>query len=227
MKRFYKSAAVKRAGDGFGVTLDDRPVKTPSGAPLVLATAALAQAIAAEWAGQGDTVDRRSMPLTGLANTALDHGTAERAAILKQLGAFAGHDLVCYRASEPPELVAREARAWDAPLQWARSRYGLDLQVTLGTLSVPQPGASALEPALSRFDEFRLTGLLAAAGILKSVVLALSLADGRLDAASAHAAGHVDALFQAEKWGRDSEAEARLKALLKELEDAERFMRLT
>ncbi len=228
MKRFYKAVEVKQAGAAFGIALDGRPVKTPGGEVIALRSAALVEAIAAEWAGQGEKIDQRTMPLTALANTAQDHVARDRDATLKLVEAFARHDLVCYRAADPPELAAREAHAWDAPLAWVRTRYDLDLKVTDGVGSIDQPGATqaAVAHALSRFDAFGLTGLVAAAGIMKSLVLALSLADGRLDAASAHAAAHVDETFQAEKWGRDCEAEARLKTLFNELEDAERFMRL-
>ncbi len=228
MKRFYKSVGVSRVGGAFGVTLDGRVVKTPAGALLALPTSALADAIAAEWTGQGDVIDPRAMPLTALANSAIDRVQADRVHALKQLEAFGGHDLVCYRAAEPAALVARETLAWDAPLLWARTRYGLDLRVTQGMQSIPQPALSfaRLEDVLSRRDAFALTGLVTAAAIMKSLVLALALADGRLDAAAAHAAAHVDEFFQADKWGRDSEAEARLKALKSELDAADRFMRL-
>jgi len=229
MKRFYKAVAVRPVGGTFGITLDGRPVKTPGGALLALSTAALAEAIAAEWAGQSETIDQRAMPLTALANTAQDHVARDRDATLGQIETFARHDLVCYRAAEPQALTAREAAAWDTPLAWAHTRYGLDLKVTHGVGSIDQPALSrdTIAQALARFDAFALTGLVTAVGIMKSLVLALSLADGRLDAAAAHAAAHVDEFFQAETWGRDFEAESRLKALLKELGDADRFMRLT
>jgi len=226
MKRFYKTVAVVPAGGGFSVTLDGRPIRTPAGAALSLPTKSLAEAIASEWAGQGEQVDEKAMPLTKLANTAIDRIAHHRDAALAQLTDFARHDLVCHRAADPPELVARESAAWDGPLAWARDRYGMDLKVTQGIGSVDRPDAAKIGQALANADAFALTGLLTAAGITKSVVLALALADGRLDAAAAHAAAHVDEQFQAEKWGRDAEAETRLKALRTELESAERFMRL-
>ncbi len=226
MKRFYKTVGVQRLGGQFGILLDGRPVKTPGREVLALRSAALADAVAAEWAGQGDALG--DMPLTRLANTAIDRVRNDRSAALAQIDAFARHDLVCYRSVRPAELVAREAAAWDAPLFWARTQYGLDLRTTDGTLSIAQPGydASDLAQRLSRLDEFALTGLSALVPLLKSAVLALSLADRRLDAATAHAAAHVDETFQAEKWGRDAEAEKRLKGLLAELEVTNQFLQL-
>ena len=226
MKRFYKEAAVQRTAHGFSIALDGRTAKTPDGAPLALHSAALADAIAAEWAGQGEEID--DMPLTRLANTAIDRVRHDRGPALKQMIDFGRHDVVCYRATHPADLVAREAAAWDAPLAWARAHHAIDLATTTGIASIDQPGFSPerLEHDMMALDEFALTGLSATVPILKSLVLALSLADGKLDAAGAHAAAHVNELFQAEKWGRDAEAEGRLAALAAELETANLFHQL-
>lgn len=226
MRRFYKTVAVQRAGALHGIVLDGRPVKTPEREMLALRSAALADAIAAEWAGQGEELG--DMPLTRLANSAIDRVRPDRSAALAQIDAFARHDLVCYRSTHPADLVAREAAAWDVPLLWARSQYGLDLKTTIGALSIPQPGYNAgdLAQRLSRLDEFALTGFSAATAILKSTVLALAMADQRLDTATTHAAAHVDAIHQAEKWGRDAEAEKRMAALVAELETTNQFLQL-
>jgi len=228
MKRFYKKAGIRHADAAFAIVLDDRPVRTPGGGFLSLASGPLAEAIAAEWAEQGETIDHHAMPLTRFANTAIDRVRADRSHAVAQVEAIARHDLVCYRAADPPELVRREALAWDQPLVWAHERHGLALTVTSGIATVAQPDASfdALRAALSRLDEFVVTGLAATVAILKSTVLALALHDRLTDAPAAHAAAHVDEIFQAEKWGRDAEADARFEALLKELEATDRFMRL-
>jgi chaperone required for assembly of F1-ATPase len=229
MKRFYKTSGIRHADAAFGIVLDDRPVRTPGGKALSLHTRPLAEAIAAEWAGQGDEIDHGAMPLTKLANTAIDRVVADRSHALAQVEASARHDLACYRAADPPELVRREALAWDRPLLWARERHGLALNVTSGIATVAQPDASfeALRAELTRMDEFVLTGFAAAVPILKSTVLALALYDGLMDARAAHAAAHVDEVFQAEKWGRDAEADARFDNLLAELQAIERFIRLS
>jgi chaperone required for assembly of F1-ATPase len=228
MKRFYKTAGIRHADAAFCITLDERPVRTPGGAFLALCSAALAEAIVAEWDGQDDQIDHHAMPLTRFANTAIDRVRADRDPALAQVAETARHDLVCYRAADPPELVRREQLAWDPPLVWARERHGLDLTVTLGIASIAQPdaGLEALRAELTRVDEFVLTGLAAAVPILKSTVLALALCDGLMDPRAAHTAAHVEEAFQAEKWGLDAEAETRLNALLHELESADRFMRL-
>jgi chaperone required for assembly of F1-ATPase len=224
MKRFYREVGVAEEAGAFRVLLDGKPVKTPSRNALALPTRALADAIAGEWRAQTENVDPKSMPLSGLAMAAIDGAAAERAG---QALAFARSDLLCYRAEEPAELVARQAAAWDTLLDWAAERYGARLKIASGIVFVEQSSEAlaALERAVAGRSPFHLTALHSAAAITGSLVLALALADGRLTAAEAFAASRLDESFQAEKWGMDAEAEARATRLAAELAAAERFLR--
>ena len=125
MKRFWKQAEVIAEAGGWGIALDGRPVRTPERAPLAVASKALAEAIAAEWDAQGEDIDPASMPLTGLANAAIDRAAPDRAAFAAPLAAYAGSDLLCYRADGPAPLVARQAARWDPLLAWARETHSL------------------------------------------------------------------------------------------------------
>jgi chaperone required for assembly of F1-ATPase len=226
VKCFYKSVRAARQGDVFALTLDGKPAKTPGGAPLALRSQRLAEALAAEWSAQKVEIDLEAMPLTRLVHAAID-SAPRRAEIAAHVLKFARSDLVFYRATEP-ELAEREARAWDPPLAWLRERYRAQFVTGTGLRFIEQPAEalSALETAVSRRDEYALVALYTATTILGSLVLALALADSKLDATTAFAAAHVDESFQAEKWGRDALAEKRLARLAFELEAAERFLRL-
>ena len=72
IKRFYDAATVGEIEGGFAVLLDGRVARTPANLNLVTPTRSLTEAIAAEWAAQGETIDAAAMPLTRLANSALD-----------------------------------------------------------------------------------------------------------------------------------------------------------
>ena len=122
MKRFWKDVSVDQEGEGWGVRLDGRPVKTPARAALAVSTQALAEAIADEWRDVGETIDPRSMQLTGLANAAIDRVAPDRQAFAKGLANYAEADLACYRTEGPRGLVERQEEAWDALLGWARRR---------------------------------------------------------------------------------------------------------
>ena len=225
MKRFYKAVEV---GAGNAILLDNRTLKTPRGAALDLPTPRLAEAVAEEWRVQGDEIDPQSMPLTKLANTAIDGVAPRRDEVIAEIGAFAKHDHLCYRTGKPAELARRQSEAWDPLLDWAAERYGAPLMTAHGVTSVAQPESSlaALREAVEAFDPFALSALHVIASICGSLVLALAVAGGRLSAEEAFALSQVDERFQAEKWGLDSEAEMRAKRLERELVTAARFMDL-
>ncbi len=229
MKRFYKDASAFAAADGnYTVLLDGKAVKTPKRGMLALPNLALAEAVAEEWRAQGETIDPQTMPLTRLAFAALDVVTPERERIAAEILKFAKSDLLSYRAEEPPELVARQAKLWDPLLDWAAETYGARLKVGSGICHVTQPDAAIaeLETAVARYDEFELAALHTATVITGSLVLALALAEEEVDAGEAFDAAMLEEKFQAEKWGIDAEAEKRRRHLLVELTAAERFFGL-
>src|ERR1700732_3510230 len=76
-KRFYTTAGVVEAANGFAITLDDKTVRTPSGRPLAAPSRQIADAIAAEWEAQQETIDPLTMPLTRFANSVIE-GVVDR-----------------------------------------------------------------------------------------------------------------------------------------------------
>ncbi len=228
MKRFYRDVSVGEADGAFRILLDGKALKTPAKGSLNLPKRALAEAIADEWGSAGETIDPQSMPLTRLAFTALDGVSSTRGKVVEYTLGFGRSDLLCYRAEAPQELVARQEAAWNPLLEWAAERYGARLTVVTGITFVEQSAEvlRALEQAIASHDDFALTALHTVASITGSLVLALTLSDGLLDAAQAFSAATLDETFQAKQWGRDAEADARLARLSAELAAAERFLRL-
>ena len=153
---------------------------------------------------------------------------AQREAIIRQAAHYAETDLVCYRASHPPALVTRQQAVWQPLIDWAAERYQAPLTVTNGVIPAIQPAASlaALAAAVAAQDDYALTALHAATGACGSLVIALALINGRLDAAAAFAASQLDESFQIEAWGEDSEQAERRAALAAEIEAAVRFIAL-
>ncbi|MGC2857057.1 ATP12 family chaperone protein [Novispirillum sp. DQ9] len=232
-RRFWKQATViddpaVLGGEGFGIALDGRPVRVPSRRPLLVRRRALAEAIAAEWNGQGETFDPASMPLTQFANTAQDRVGPMRGAIIAELMAHADSEVLCYRAEDPADLAARQAEAWDPLLEWARQRCGCVWTITGGLMPVSQGQAvhAALRAALEAMDDDILTAFQVAAPLCGSPVLGLALVEGQVTAGEAHAASLLDELYQAAKWGEDREAVQRRARAKAELEDVARFVAL-
>jgi chaperone required for assembly of F1-ATPase len=225
VKRFYKDVSV---GPDNSILLDGKPIKTPAKAALSAPTRALAEAIALEWTEQGAEIEPDTMLLTKLANTAIDRGDPMREAFLHELADYARSDLLCYRAGEPDALVARQVAGWDPLLDWAKARFEAPLRVTHGVRPVAQDGESvaALTRYLDTYDRWRLVALQSATTVTGSLILALAMAEGRLDAAEAFALSRIDEVFQAENWGQDAEAEERTLRLAQELAAAARFLHL-
>ncbi|MDB5698447.1 MAG: ATPase [Alphaproteobacteria bacterium] len=228
MKRFYKEVSVEPLEGGCQILLDRRPVRTPARMPLSLPSLALADAIADEWRRQGEKIDPRTMPLTGLANAAIDRILPDPAAFARGLAAYGESDLLCYRAEGPAPLIAREERLWDPLLAWARHRFDVDFETTSGILHRPQPKRTIeqLARAVTAMDPFVLAALSPLVTISGSLVIALALAEGAIDLDTAWAAATVDESWQAEKWGEDAEASARHEARRKEFAAAHRLLGL-
>lgn len=228
-KRFYqKASAIDLEDGGHGIALDGRPVRTPKGNSLTLPAAALAASIAGEWDAQQDGIEPATMPMMRLAVTAIDGIGAARGEVVDRIAAFGGSDLLCYRADGPEELARRQADEWQPMLDWAANTHGARLAVTDGVISVVQDPAAlaALHSAVEAFDDFPLAALSQLTAACGSLVLALAAASRILDVEATVAASQLDELWQAEKWGHESEAAKRRRALADEIADAVRFLDL-
>jgi chaperone required for assembly of F1-ATPase len=228
MKRFYATASVVAADDAFEVQLDGKSIKTPQGKTLAVRTLALAEEIAREWSEQGADIELAIMLLTKLANTTLDRNESQRDLVIGDVLKYAGGDLLCYRA-EDEALAERQREAWDPLLKWLEEKHDARLAVTIGVNHILQPADAvlALGEVVRGLDAYALTSVHAAATITGSLVLALAIVQGRIDAAAAFGLAHIDEAYQAEKWGEDRAAVERLKALGLELQKAADFLTLS
>ena len=214
-KRFWKAVTTEAvttevSGGGFIVKLDARPAKTPGKALLVVPTAALAQAIAAEWDAQHGLVRPETMPFTRAANSAIEKVAPQFAEVVGLLAAYGETDLLCYRATEPPELIARQNAAWDHLLDWCARHLQAPLTATAGVMHIPQPPAStarlhAMTAAMTPFQTAAFHDLVMLSG---SLVLAFAVTDRRLTPAEAWSISRIDETYQIEQWGEDEDAAA-------------------
>ncbi len=228
MKRRYAIAAIRQTNGGHGVLLDGTPLKTPAGRDLVVPGAALAAAIAAEWNAQPDAFDPSAMGLTALAGFALDRLALDRPLALGRLARYAETDLLCYRAEYPEALIERQQKAWQPLLDWVEMRYEAPLLVTTGVIPKPQSDRSlcALARALEGLDDFSLAALSSIAGASGSLVIALALLAGRIDAEAAFALATLEERFAGESWGEDEWEAGRRREKARGLRTAARFLAL-
>ncbi|MHA6347536.1 ATP12 family chaperone protein [Roseivivax sp. CAU 1761] len=227
-KRFWTDAAVVAAGAGYAVELDSRPVKTPAKTPLVVPSAALAEAIAAEWRAQGDRIDPTTMPATRAANAALDKVRPQHDEVAAMLADYGDSDLTCYRAETPAELAARQAAAWDPLLDWADETFGARLAPRLGIVHAPQDAEALarLHRAVLALDAFELTAFHDLVALSGSLVIGLAAERGAFEAEDLWARSRIDETWQQELWGADEEAVAAAEAKRQDFLAARRFLTL-
>ncbi len=207
MKRFYTKANV---GEGGTILLDGRPVRTPAKAELLIPFPRLAQAVAQEWAAQGERIDPRSMPLTGLSNAAIDHMKVNPAPHVSALSAYGGNDLFCYRAtSDQADLAAEQVRVWNPILDWAEQHFDVQFSITQGISPIDQPAQTVQKlydatVALSRWQLAAMTPLITISG---SWVAGFAVLHRARDADTLWLATCLDELWQEAQWGAVDDAE--------------------
>lgn len=227
-KRFYSEVSIEPSPEGFRLLLDGKPARTKLKRPLALETEAAASQLAAEWAAQDEEINPATMPVTRIAHAAIDHVAEAREAVVADILAYAGTDLVCYRAGEPEKLVALQARHWDPVLAHAQLRYGARFLLAEGITHVAQNPAAieALHPGILRHGPAAaLAALHVLTTISGSALIALAVADGALTADAGYDAGEVDADFELDLWGADEEAAHRRAARLADFRAAAALLR--
>jgi chaperone required for assembly of F1-ATPase len=207
-KRFYKLVSVT---DNLEIALDGRIVKTPLKVPLVLPSLALATAVAAEWDAQKEHINPGAMPLTKLANTAIDRATAERAGITAEIMAFVASDMVCYRSDKPQSLIDLQNTHWNPVLSWVESTLGAKFHTvdSIRHLTQPESSLAAVASHLDGLDDFRFTAVHNLTTLTGSALLALMMGADGVAAEDAWRAANVDEDWQIATWGKDDEAETR------------------
>jgi len=227
-RRFYRQVDHVSVDTGWQITLDGKVLRSPARADFVLPTRQLAEAIAVEWDAQQEHVLPHNMPMMQLASTAVDRVALNHDKVAAEIAGYAASDLVCYHADMPEELVRRQAQSWQPLVDWANHRFDTALRATTGIVAIEQSADS-----LARFnqvahalDSWRLTALASLTGSTGSLIIALAVLDGHLNAEQAALTAQLDELFQAERWGEDAEAAQRRQALARDVTDTAHFLSL-
>lgn len=226
-RRFYKAVDVAQEGGGFAVRLDGRPVRTPGGGRLVLPTRALAEQVAEEWKGQGETLEIPLMHATRLANTAIEAVAGARSETADAVAGYAASDLLCYWAEAPQALVERQQHHWGPVLEWIEAEAKISFIRAAGIVhqAQPEPTLQQVREIALALDDFGLAGLAFGAALFGSAILAIALQRGWLTGEQAFALSRLDESYQEEKWGVDEEAAERTARLRTEALMLERWFK--
>lgn len=228
MKRFWKDVSVAPAEGGWRVALDGRSIRTQMGAPQIVPTEALAEALAAEWRVQGEAIDPAGFVLRDLADYAIDIVGNNPAEATARLLPYAETDTLCYRAEPDEPLGIRQRATWEPLLKAAEARHGMRFERVAGIIHRKQPDATliTLREVLAGHDPFSLAALQTLASLAASLVIALAALDAEAEAEALWAAANLEEDWQNEQWGEDAEALALRARRLAEFSAAMRFAQL-
>ncbi|MEW9854173.1 ATP12 family chaperone protein [Novosphingobium sp. M1R2S20] len=228
MKRFYKSVSVAQDDGGWRVQLDGRGIKTAGGAVQSVPARKLADALAAEWAAQGEQIDPASFPLRDLTDYAIDSIASGREDPVEGLLRYAETDTLCYRADPDEPLHRRQIEVWEPLLTQAEARFDVRFVRASGIVHRPQPEATleTLRTQLQALGPFHLAAMRMLASLSASLTIALLAIEPEADIPSLWHAANLEEEWQAELWGRDEEAEARRQERFDAFALAARFVDL-
>ncbi len=215
MKRFYKAVTVAVEGPsesrGFRVMLDGRPLRTVGGRAQIVPSAPLAEALAAEWSGQGEEIDAARFVFRDLTDYAIDVVVPGQAAVVDELIPYAETDTLCYRAEPDEALGIRQRAVWDPLLADAEARWDVRFVRVAGIMHRPQPDETLtrLRDDLAARDGFTLAAVKTTASLAASLVLGLMAVEPGANIDALWDAANLEEDWQAELWGKDAEALAR------------------
>ncbi len=227
-RRDWSDVTVRREAGGFVVLLDDRKLNTPSRVPVALPSLALAERLAEEWRRVEDRIDPRDLPLTRMANTAIDRAPAVFEAMVEAISEYGDSDLLCYRAVGPSALAHRQAQAWDPWLTWARETLDAPLLLIdhLGHRPQPAESLARLRAAVTAHGAFEIAALQDLVALSGSLVLGLAISHGALTAEDGWVLSRLDESWQAEQWGVDADAAIAAAKARSDFLRADVFLRL-
>lgn len=228
VKRFYTQARAAPAGTGWQVELDGRPIRTALGNPQIVPGRKLAQAMADEWAAQGEEIDAGRFFCRDLADYAIDVVSADREDTIAHLLGFGETDTLCYRADPGEPFHLRQKEVWDPLLSAAESRLGVRFARTCGIMHRPQPAetVSRLRERLGACDAFALAALRTMASLAASLTIALAALEPDADPQALWSAANLEEDWQAEQWGQDPAAAERRARRLADFSHAMEFAAL-
>lgn len=234
MKRFFDAVGIREVeslgeSGGWQVTLDGRGLKTVKGTPQILPSKTLAQMLADEWDIQGEELDPRLFPLRDMADYAIDIVGADTGAVTEKLIAFGDTDTLLYRADPDEPLYARQQDVWEPVVQAFEESEGITLARVSGIVHRPQSeqALATLKTRLAEKNGFELAGIEVMTSLAASLVIALSSAaqESDADAAALWRAASLEEEWQADLWGRDTEAEAQRAKRASDFLSAWKFVR--
>ena len=148
-----------------------------------------------------------------------------REEIENKLLEFARSDLLLFWG-EKRDLYLKQKTEWQPIIDWIEESLKVKVNKT-DRLDIPDNEAmqKPLKTAFAKMSDKELACYYAAALNMKSVLLALALVKGKINAETAGKLSYLEELWQNEIWGKETEAQKRREDRCEELKVIERYLR--
>jgi chaperone required for assembly of F1-ATPase len=218
MKKFYENVEYKKSGDVYKIYLDGNELKTPMKNELSFDYKNIAANVAMEWKNQNSEVKPETMPFNRYANSMIDRIAPNREAVIKELIEYASSDVICYRNGENSELLAIQDKKWNFILDWF-DKQDIHLEVAYDVFPIEQDEKSVgnFKKKLEKLSLEYLSLLYFASSITKSTLLSYAFIMNKISCTELFDLSMLEELWQAEKWGKEEEAEENRNRIKKEL----------
>ena len=146
-------------------------------------------------------------------------------AIIDRLVNFALNDVLLFWSTDK-KVQKEQEKSWSPIIVWANQTVNVDLKKTdsLEVQSENVNTSSRLKDYLSSLSDKELSGFYIAALNMRSVLLALALVKGKINANEAFELSELEELYQARKWGTEPVAEARRNSIKNLLISTEKYL---
>ncbi len=208
-RKFWKEVRVIELSTGFGIQLDGKFAMTPGKNPLVVSHLSLAEKMFEEFQNQEQKINPATMPFTRRTNTTIDRIPDTRNEIVDTLLNYGHTDLVCYRATSPPELIKWQSKHWDPVITLLEKKLSIRMKTGEGIIPFEQNSLAidAFSKKIHSFDNFLLCGFSELVPLLGSLVLSFSYLYGFGSKDHIWKLSRIDEEWQEKKWGIDPEAQ--------------------
>ena len=149
-----------------------------------------------------------------------------REELIDRLVIFSLNDVLLFWSSDE-KLKQEQEKKWAPIIHWVDETVNARFKTTSGleTPSVNAETALELKKYINGMSDKELAAFYVAALNMRSVLLALALIKGRINAKQAFELSELEELYQIQKWGKVPEAEKRRQNLQKCIAAAEQYLK--
>ena len=214
---------VKR-NSNFLIERNNKFLKTPDGNLISIPYKKIVQLILTEL--NKKTTSNDSVTYIKITNSAIDKIIKDKDSFINKIASQIHSDTICYFSKTPESLLQLQIDSWKPLLKWIKKTYSVELNYSYSfePLIQNKNNIQIIKEILVGCDVFKLSGISTLCQLTGSLVISLALCDSRLTYEEAFRASQLEESYQLSRWGKDSEASNRRKAISADIYKASNYL---